>query len=341
MGRLTRRTTLLVKVDRMIRREFLQTVTAAAVASMASGLALPLDAVAAKQKDAGVWSPAQFHAARRFAGLPQGRIAFVERGSGPVALFLHGYPLNGYQWRGPMAALAGERRCLAPDLMGLGYTDVAADTDLSPMAQTAMVIDLLDRLEIADVDVVANDNATGIAQLMAAHHPQRVRTLLLTNGDVDANSPPEKLLPFLEKARRGEAVLWFDKHVADNAFARSRDGIGNAYHDPERVLTHELIETYFRPLVAPGKRRRQGEQFGIAMFPNPLAAIAPQLRAFNKPARMVWGRDDDLFPVPWAHWLDRTFPGSRGVRLVDRARLFFPEEYPDIIIEEARDLWRG
>jgi len=325
----------------MIRRELLRTFAVAAVASMASRLAFPTGANATARKDADVWSPEQFHAARRFAELPQGKIAFVERGSGPVALLLHGYPLNGYQWRAPMAALADQRRCLAPDLMGLGYTDVAADADLSPAAQTAMVIALLDHLQIAEADVIANDNATGIAQLMAAHHPQRVRTLLLTNGDVDANSPPEKLLPFLEKARRGEAVLWFDKHLADNAFARSRDGIGNAYHDPERVLTHDLIETYFRPLVAPGKRRRQGEQFGVAMFPNPLLSIEPRLRAFKKPVRMVWGRDDDLFPVQWAHWLDRTFPGSRGVRLVDQARLFFPEEYPEIIIEEARSLWRS
>jgi pimeloyl-ACP methyl ester carboxylesterase len=325
----------------MIRREFLRTVAVAVAASMSARIALPTSAIAANQKSAAVWSPAQFHAARRFAELPQGKIAFVERGNGPVALFLHGYPLNGYQWRAPMAALAAERRCLAPDLMGLGYTDVAADADLSPAAQTAMVIALLDHLAITDADIIANDNATGIAQLLAAQHPQRVRTLLLTNGDVDTNSPPEKLLPFLEKARRGEAVLWFDKHVADNAFARSRDGIGNAYHDPERVLTHDLIETYFRPLVAPGKRRRQGEQFGIAMFPNPLTAIKPQLREFKKPVRMVWGRDDDLFPVQWAHWLDRTFPGSRGIRVVDQARLFFPEEYPEIIIEEARNLWRG
>lgn len=323
----------------MIRREFLKTFAVAAVASMSSRLMVPADAIAASRKSAGVWSPAQFHAARRFADLPQGKIAYVERGSGPVALFLHGYPLNGYQWRAPMAALAAERRCLAPDLMGLGYTDVAADADLSPAAQTAMVIALLDHLEISEADIVANDNSTGIAQLMAAYHPQRIRTMLLTNGDVDANSPPEKLLPFLEKARRGEAVLWFDKHVADNAFARSRDGIGNAYHDPERLLTHELIETYFRPLVAPAKRRKQGEEFGLDMFPNPLPAVRPQLRAFGKPVRMVWGRDDDLFPVETAHWLDRTLPGSRGVRLVDQARLFFPEEYPEIIVEEARKLW--
>lgn len=323
----------------MIRREFLKTFAVAAVASMSSRLALPTDAIAANRKSEGVWSPAQFHAARRFADLPQGKIAFVERGSGPVALFLHGYPLNGYQWRGPMAALAGERRCLAPDLMGLGYTDVPADADLSPEAQTAMLVSLLDRLKIGEADIVANDSATGIAQLVAAHHPQRVRSLLLTNGDVDTNSPPANLMPFLEKARRGEAVLWFDKHLADNAFARSRDGIGNAYHDPERLLTHELIETYFRPLVAPAKRRKQGEEFGLDMFPNPLPAVHPQLRAFGKPVRMVWGCDDDLFPVETAHWLDRTFSGSRGVRLVDQARLFFPEEYPEIIVEEARKLW--
>ncbi len=322
----------------MIRRQFLKTFALAMTASMTSRLAWARDA--SSREGLPVWSPAEFHAARRFADLAHGKIAFVERGSGPVALFLHGYPLNGYQWRAPIAALAGERRCLAPDLMGLGYTDVPADSDLSPLAQTAMLISLLDHLEIGEADIVANDNATGIAQLMAARHPQRVRSLLLTNGDVDANSPPEKLLPFLDKARRGEAVLWFDQHVADNAFARSRAGIGNAYHDPERVLTHEIIETYFRPLVAPAKRRKQGEQFGLAMFPNPLSAIEPQLRAFKKPVRMVWGRDDDLFPEVWAHWLDSTFPGSRGIRFLEKARLFFPEEYPDVIVEEARSLWR-
>ena len=322
----------------MIRREFLKNCAIAALAATSFPLARAVGA-AANGKRPAVWSPAEFHAARRFADLGQGKIAYVERGSGPAALFLHGYPLNGYQWRGPMAALAGERRCLAPDLMGLGHTDVAADADLSPQAQAQMLIAFLDRLKVGEADIVANDSATGIAQLIAAEHPDRVRSLLLTNGDVDTNSPPANLMPFLEKARRGEAVLWFDKHVADKAFARSRQGIGNAYHDPERMLTDALIETYFRPLVAPGKRRKQGEKFGLDMFPNPLPAIRPKLKAFKKPVRMVWGRDDDLFPVETAQWLDRTFSGSRGVRLVDNARLFFPEEYPELIVEEARKLW--
>jgi haloalkane dehalogenase len=37
--------------------------------------------------------------------------------------------------------------------------------------------------------------------------------------------------------------------------------------------------------------------------------------------------------------LDRTFPNSRGVRRVPGAKLFFPEESPDLLAEEARRLW--
>lgn len=54
---------------------------------------------------------------------------------------------------------------------------------------------------------------------------------------------------------------------------------------------------------------------------------------------MVWGTDDPLFPVSWAEWLDQALPASRGLRKVDGGRLFWPEEHPDILAEEARALW--
>src|SRR4051812_9994215 len=44
-----------------------------------------------------------FHSTRRFVELPGARVAYVERGRGPAAVFLHGYPLNGYQWRGALS----------------------------------------------------------------------------------------------------------------------------------------------------------------------------------------------------------------------------------------------
>jgi hypothetical protein len=39
---------------------------------------------------------AAFHNSRRFAEVKSGRIAYFEQGQGPVALFIHGVPLNGY-----------------------------------------------------------------------------------------------------------------------------------------------------------------------------------------------------------------------------------------------------
>jgi len=59
---------------------------------------------------------AEYHKRRRFANTPFGEIAYVERGSGPVTLFVHGYPLNGYQWRGIIERLSDVRRCIAVDL---------------------------------------------------------------------------------------------------------------------------------------------------------------------------------------------------------------------------------
>ena len=58
---------------------------------------------------------ADFHAARRFAETDFGRIAYVERGEGPAALFFHGFSLNGYQWRGALGLLSTQRRCIALD----------------------------------------------------------------------------------------------------------------------------------------------------------------------------------------------------------------------------------
>ncbi|WP_129790683.1 alpha/beta fold hydrolase [Sphingosinicella sp. CPCC 101087] len=301
-------------------------------------LALPFPAAAAAATPA-EWTPAQFHAARRFVDLPVGRVAYVERGSGPVAIFLHGYPLNGFQWRGPMALLATHRRCVTPDLMGLGYSEIPAGTSLSPIAQSEMIVAFMDRLGIAEADFVANDSATGIAQLIAANAPNRVRSLLLTNGDVDINSPPELLMPFIEQCRNGQADAWFLRHYRDRNWARTGDGLASTFRHPEKALSDENIEVYFGPLVATSERLAQARRYGTDMLPNPLPAIAPKLRTFPRPVRMVWARNLDLFPDDGAVWLDRTFPASRGIRFVDDAKLFFPEERPDLIADEARRLW--
>jgi haloalkane dehalogenase len=43
--------------------------------------------------------------------------------------------IGGYQWRGALDELAALRTCIAPDLMGLGFTEARAGQDLSFEAQ--------------------------------------------------------------------------------------------------------------------------------------------------------------------------------------------------------------
>ena len=318
----------------MKRRDFM-----AACASIAGAAALSTCRMAPSREKTSLDDVATFAALRRVVETPFGHIAYVERGRGSVALFLHGLPLNGFQWRGALERLSPYRRCIAPDFMGLGFTEVSEQQNLSPQAQTDMLVAFLDRLGIPSVDLVANDSGGTVAQLFAVQHPERVRTMLLTNCDVHENSPPALLRDAIDEAKAGLSDDKMQRHLDDHVYARSDEGIiGATYMNPANV-TDEAIDYYFGPLVASPLRKTQLNHYLVALDPNPLLAIEPMLRRLNTPTRMVWGTADPLFPVTWATWLDKTLPGSRGIRLVEGGKLFWPEERPDVIAEEARALW--
>ncbi len=286
-------------------------------------------------RDAQAWT-----AERHFAPTSAGAVAYVERGTGRSALFLHGFPLAGFQWRGVIARLAGRRRCIAPDMLGLGYTDVQPARGVGFGDQVAMLCELLDRLGAGPVDIVANDSNTGVAQLLAARHPERVRSLLLTNGDTELDSPPALLLPMIELGRAGQLA---DAVIAPNlgspAVAASPQGLGGlAYTDPAN-LTNAAREHYLAPLVASPERKALVNAYAAALAPNPLRGLEPELRKVAAPARVLWGTGDVFFSREGASYLDRVLPNSQGVREVPGAKLFFPEELPDLVAEEAIQLW--
>jgi len=62
-------------------------------------------------------SARRYDSERRFAETAFGRIAFIDRGSGPAAQFLHGFPLSRFQGRGAIERVSRYRRRLAPDSM--------------------------------------------------------------------------------------------------------------------------------------------------------------------------------------------------------------------------------
>jgi pimeloyl-ACP methyl ester carboxylesterase len=102
---------------------------------------------------------AAFHTRRRFAVVESGRIAYSEDGAGPAALFVHGVPLNGFHWRHVIHRVRHRRRCIAVDLMGLGYSEISPTQDVSFTAQARMLGEVLDALGIDRVDLIATTAA--------------------------------------------------------------------------------------------------------------------------------------------------------------------------------------
>jgi pimeloyl-ACP methyl ester carboxylesterase len=269
-----------------------------------------------------------FHARRRFAAVPSGRIAYVEEGAGPPALFVHGVPLNGFHWRHVIARLAGRRRCIAPDLMALGYTEIAPGQDVSFTAQARMLAEFMDALGLDQVDLVSNDSGGAIAQIFAAHHPERIRTLTLTNCDVHDGWPPQQVLDNIELAKKGTLADAFGALLADPAAARAR--FARAWADPS-FLTAEVLGVYLAPIIASPERKDAFNRYWIAFDPAQTIAIEPRLRAFAKPVLIVWALDDVFFDVKWAHWLRGALPNVVRLVEVPGAKLFFPEDRPEAL----------
>jgi pimeloyl-ACP methyl ester carboxylesterase len=307
----------------MQRRNFLQLAALAATDAVAR---------AASEVD-------RFRAARRYASLAFGKIAYVERGTGEAALFLHGAPLNGFQWRGAIDRLSPYRRCIAPDFMGLGYSEVPERQSLAPDAQVAMLAALLDALALDKVDIVASDSGGAVAQLFLVRYPQRVRSLLLSNCDVETNSPPQGVMPAIEMARAGTLAGDTAKWLTDKPMARATFGAA-VFHNPAG-FTDDTIEYYAVPLVSSPLRRAQYHAFHVALWPNPLAGIEASLKRSTVPVRIVWGASDTIFPTADAEYLDKLFPKSKGIRRVPEGKLFFQEEFPEVIADEALRLWRA
>jgi pimeloyl-ACP methyl ester carboxylesterase len=313
----------------MQRRTFLHLAAATAAS------ALPFSHAGAHAMDARA-----FHAARRYMALDSGRIAYIDRGRGDAVLMLHGFPLNSFQWRGVIERLSPYRRCIAPDFLGLGYTEVAEGASVAPDAQVAMLAALLDKLSIRSVDIIANDSGGAVAQMFMVRYPERVRSMLLTNCDTEHDCPPPALKPVIDMAKAGVfADEWFVPWLADKKLARSAQGLGGmCYADPAHP-SDEALECYLGPLVSTPRRKAAMHAYAIALEHNWLAEIGPALKASKVPVRVLWGMGDTIFAPSNADYFEQAFGNPRGVLRIPGAKLFWPEERPHLVAAEAQALW--
>jgi pimeloyl-ACP methyl ester carboxylesterase len=279
----------------------------------------------------------ELEAHRHTAATRSGEVSYLDIGTGPVALFVHGISTNAYLWRNVISALTARRRCIAIDLPLHGRSPVTAGQDLSIAALAGGLEDFCDALGLTGIDLVANDTGGAIAQIFAARHPQRLATLTLTNCDTADNLPPEAFKPMIELAAAGNLAPSAVSLLGDlNAAAQV--AFGSAYEHLEQVEPG-IIRGYLEPCFGTMERARQFERLLTALDAGDLTAVTPQLSELTVPTLVVWGTGDTFFDVSWAYWLRDTIPGTTRVVTVDGARLFFPEERPRDLVPHLEQHW--
>jgi pimeloyl-ACP methyl ester carboxylesterase len=246
------------------------------------------------------------------------RIAYLDEGSGPPILLLHGIPTSSLLWRNIIPVLAETHRVIAPDLLNYGKSDKPVDADVSIAAQSRLMVGVLDGLGIRQADLVAHDIGGGIAQIMAVHYPERIGRLVLSNAVCFDSWPIPEFRPLQDPAAEAGMDL--------AAFLSMMRGfLPQGVHRPGS-LSFEAQEIMMAPWAsAEGKR---------ALFrnlrrlnPEYTQAIADDLKHLSHETLILWGRYDPFQKPAYAERLRAAIRGAR-LRWIDDAAHWVMEEKP-------------
>lgn len=281
---------------------------------------------------------AEYDSHRRMVETESGPVGYVDVGSGRPALFVHGVGTGGLLWRNVIGELMQERRCIAVDLPLHGRTPVRSGQDLSLTGLAKVVEDFCAALDLTGLDLVANDTGGAVAQIVAAHQPQRLATFTLTNCETQGNTPPRAFKMAVLLARAGLFAPMARPRLLRNLPAIRKRMFGKVFEDIDR-LPLDVVQAYLEPLIGTKDLSKQYQRWIASIHDRDLASIEPALRRLMVPTLMVWGTDDVFFDVRYAYWLRDVIPGATEVVTVDGGRLFFPDERAADLITHLRAHW--
>lgn len=261
-------------------------------------------------------------------------MAWLERGCGRTVVFLHGNPTWGFLWRKVMLALDPTAfRCLAPDLMGLGYSTRIGAEAHTLEAHAAWFGGWLDAMQLRDIIVVAQDWGGPIALRALADRPGLAAAIVLSNtvaGPPRADARPSLFHRFAHSRGLADLVfrlggfpqrtLWMAQHDRSSI---SGD-VASAYMEPLRGLLQNAAPLALARMVPLG-----ADHPSLAG----LARCRDFVAGFTGPIELVWGVRDPILGRVIGH-LERTLPGARVSR--HEAGHFTPEEIPGPIADAVR-----
>lgn len=262
--------------------------------------------------------------------LPAGTIHYETYGDGEPVVFVHGFAVDGRLWE-PVAHRLATRglRCVVPTWpFGSHTTPMDPDADLAPPAAARLVLEFLEALDLQGVTIVGNDSGGAVTQMAVTTDASRIGRLVLTNCDSYENFPPGVFKLLGRLAKLPGAGFSLAQTMRLDVVARSPLGFGSLTSEP---LPRELVRSFLRPLITdPAVRRDAMKFFGAADTRDTLAAAA-KLPDLGRPALLIWGEDDTLFPMSDAERL-RDALGAELVT-VPGAKTFVSLDRPDAVAD--------
>ena len=251
----------------------------------------------------------------------------------PVVLLLHGFPTSSHMYRQLIPALADQYHVIAPDYPGFGYSS-APDHDqfrYSFEHFSQLIEELLAQLNIRSFYMYLMDYGAPVGFRIAAGHPERIRGLIIQNGNAydegleefwnpikaywedPANPDKREALRWLTSI---EATKWQYTHGVDDASLISPD-------------TYTLDQAL---LDRPGNQEIQLDLFlDYGSNPPLYPAWQQYFRDAQPPTLIVWGQGDHIFPENGAHPYLRDLPQAELHLLKDAGHFALESHGPEII----------
>ena len=256
------------------------------------------------------------------------RVRDGEVGTGPAALFLHGWGLRPNAYARPIEAMAAAGcRVVAPALPGFGGTRELPADQRTFAGYGAWVARFLDSVGVGDLALVAGHSfGGGVATAYVHHQPERVASLLLANA---IGSPTWALFPN-EVRTMVQRPFWdWGRHFG-----------GDLLQSPRTLrLLPTLLEDFVPNLVRnPLGMFRTGEFIRRADLVAEVRAIA----ARGIPVSVAWSDRDGLVPRSAFDELRRA-AGIDGV-VVEGAHAWLiadPEVFGELVISALVDARPG
>lgn len=272
------------------------------------------------------------------------RLHYVEAGTGPAVVLLHGFPEFWYSWRHQIPALAEAGfRVIALDLRGYNESD-------KPPGPRSYDIDTLaaDVLGVISAEgggrcaVVGHDWGGAIAWHLAMHHPQSVERLIVLNAPHPYCFFRE--LKTLAQLRRSWYMLFFQVPRLPEWLLRAGDFASLSRvlrSDPVRpdAFSEADIARYKQALARSGAMTAAINYYR-ALFRRDPFALRRQMRPIEAPTLLIWGERDRYLGLNLIEGLEPWVPNIRIERIPAAShwvQMDAPERVNHLITDFLRD----